>query len=127
MSLCDTPVKLTTTAKQAKRYSDKERAAAIESFRTSRLSLNKFCKQEGSPSYQVMKLWIADSAITSLSEISATHINAIDGLKKRTLPKSKDEHIKLLHRKLADLRLQIAAIEHEIIKLENETDDDHAP
>ncbi|EMM9105407.1 hypothetical protein C206_08744 [Pseudomonas putida TRO1] len=127
MSLCDTPVKLIATAKQAKRYSDKERVAAIENFRNSRISLSNFCKQEGNPSYQVMKAWIADSTIASHSKNSATNIGKIDDLAKRTPPKSKDEHIEILYRKLADLRLQMTAIEHEIIKLENETDDGHAP
>lgn len=127
MSLCDTPAKPMTTAKQAKRYSDKERVAAIKNFRNSRLSLSNFCKQEGNPSYQVMKVWIADSTIASHSEISATNTSIIDDLAKRTPPKSKDEHIEILYRKLADLRLQMAAIEHDIIKLENKTEDGHAP
>ncbi|MCE1116556.1 hypothetical protein [Pseudomonas sp. NMI795_08] len=113
-----------STAKQAKRYSDQERAAVIKEFRASGLTLSNFCKQRGKPSYQIVKAWLSESITASTEEYFPMNLHQRTSPDQSHLesfsPTNGDAYINFLYSKLAELRNQLAFLEQEIIKLSND-------
>ncbi|AHC85818.1 hypothetical protein X970_20010 [Pseudomonas monteilii SB3101] len=108
-----------SNAKQAKRYSDRERTAMIAKFRASGMTISNFCKQDDTPSYQVLKAWISELTLNpqSKASTSTSNINMME-LNDETSNHSREHCIELMHERLENLQLQLLAIKHEVMKLE---------
>lgn len=105
-------------SKQAKRYNEDERRFFINEYQASGLSLTKFCRQLGKPSYQIMRGWMISGNNTSIMESLIAH-SALQGQSVDIQYHSKEDYIESLYRRLADIKVQIDAIKQELDSLED--------
>lgn len=110
-----------SNAKQAKRYTDRERTAIIAKFRASGMTITNFCKQDDTPSYQILKAWISEVTLNpqSKANTSTSNINMME-LNDETSNHSREHHIELMHERLENLQIQLLAIKHEVMELEQD-------
>ncbi|MBP0644972.1 hypothetical protein J8J17_24575, partial [Mycobacterium tuberculosis] len=64
-------------------------------------------------SYQILKAWISE-VNTSTSNINMMELND------ETSNHSREHHIELMHERLENLQIQLLAIKHEVMELEQD-------
>lgn len=117
-SIKDTNTKL---AIQGKRYAPDEREALIAEFNLSGAAMTAFCKLPGKPSYQVFKKWLEGDDAPKATGSKPSSASSKTGLNLRAEFQATQDaaYLVFLKEKAAELRIQIAAVESEIQKLES--------
>ncbi|EGC00428.1 MULTISPECIES: hypothetical protein [Pseudomonas] len=103
-------------AHQAKRYTQDDRRVIILEYFNSGLSLTKFCKVKGRPSYQTMKLWLCISPDFDEGNMHSP-FNSKRPLSESMDTQSEHQTIQTIAGRLALLHIQLAAIQEEIDSL----------
>ncbi|WP_073672279.1 hypothetical protein [Pseudomonas aeruginosa] len=99
----------------AKRYTEEEKAALIEEFHSSGVSMSAFCKQDGKPSYPVFSKWLDKGERAGVGASVASYDSKLfDEFTKTIMPEDVDKrYIRYLEGKVGELEEKVRQLEEQ--------------